>query len=151
MAQPAVLSAPSIHAGFDEAFPTPIHTRYVASRSALSAAIAIANKNTPHPEETTWGASSLPTPPPETGIELPADIPGIDFDAPFVAIEGLAPLASCPPADLMRLRILQAALQIEANGDDAERAFFVADLSKIYEQFVRWQRCLPNIEPFYGT
>jgi ornithine decarboxylase len=37
-----------------------------------------------------------------------------------------------------------------ANIPDAERAFFVADLSRVYFQFQRWTRCLPGIKPFYG-
>jgi hypothetical protein len=34
---------------------------------------------------------------------------------------------------------------------DAEKAYFVADLSYVYNQYQRWQRCLPEIEPFYGA
>ncbi|KAF8322616.1 ornithine decarboxylase [Clavulina sp. PMI_390] len=37
------------------------------------------------------------------------------------------------------------------NEPDAERAFFVADLSKVYQQYTRWRRCLPDIEPFYAV
>jgi hypothetical protein len=34
---------------------------------------------------------------------------------------------------------------------DAEKAYFVADLSYVYNQYQRWKRCLPEVEPFYGT
>nr|GAT57702.1 ornithine decarboxylase [Mycena chlorophos] len=34
---------------------------------------------------------------------------------------------------------------------DAERAFFVADLSQVYKQHLRWRKCLPNIKPFYAV
>lgn len=33
---------------------------------------------------------------------------------------------------------------------DAEKAFFVADLSMVYKQHLRWKKHLPEIEPFYG-
>jgi hypothetical protein len=34
---------------------------------------------------------------------------------------------------------------------DAEKAYFVADLSFVYNQYQRWKCCLPEIEPFYGA
>ncbi|KAF7321553.1 Ornithine decarboxylase [Mycena kentingensis (nom. inval.)] len=34
---------------------------------------------------------------------------------------------------------------------DAERAFFVADLSQVYHQHLRWRACLPEIQPFYAV
>ncbi|KAJ7830404.1 ornithine decarboxylase [Mycena olivaceomarginata] len=34
---------------------------------------------------------------------------------------------------------------------DAENAFFVADLSQVYRQHLRWQACLPEIQPFYAV
>ncbi len=36
----------------------------------------------------------------------------------------------------------------EANG---ENAFFVADLSEVYRQHLRWMRALPRIVPFYAV
>jgi ornithine decarboxylase len=33
---------------------------------------------------------------------------------------------------------------------DAERAFFVADLSQVYRQHERWRKVLPGVLPFYG-
>lgn len=37
------------------------------------------------------------------------------------------------------------------NEPDAEKAFFVSDLSQVYRQHLRWKACLPEIQPFYGT
>lgn len=90
------------------------------------------------------GASSLPTP--------PLELEHIDHSvsAPAVNIPGLPALSSCSPVALLRSRILQAAVDAEANQPNAERAFFIADLSQVYKQFERWKRCLPNVEPFYG-
>ncbi|KAF9554570.1 ornithine decarboxylase [Agrocybe pediades] len=34
---------------------------------------------------------------------------------------------------------------------DAEKAFFVADLSQVYRQHQRWIACLPEIQPFYAV
>ncbi|KAF9507147.1 hypothetical protein BS47DRAFT_1373961 [Hydnum rufescens UP504] len=51
----------------------------------------------------------------------------------------------------MGSRILQAAVDAEKNLPNAEKAFFIADLTQIYKQFERWNRCLPNVEPFYAV
>jgi ornithine decarboxylase len=40
---------------------------------------------------------------------------------------------------------------LAAGVPDAEKAYFVADLSYVYNQYQRWKRCLPEIEPFYGA
>ncbi|KAH9918920.1 ornithine decarboxylase [Epithele typhae] len=43
------------------------------------------------------------------------------------------------------------ALHLSAEGEaDAEKAFFVADLSSVYRQHERWQKNLPEVEPFYA-
>ncbi|KAF9650206.1 ornithine decarboxylase [Thelephora ganbajun] len=43
------------------------------------------------------------------------------------------------------------ALSLATDGEpDAERAFFVADLSQVYLQWQRWKRCLPEVEPFFA-
>ncbi|KAJ6499448.1 ornithine decarboxylase [Mycena sanguinolenta] len=34
---------------------------------------------------------------------------------------------------------------------DAEHAFFVADLSQVYAQHLRWRACLPDVHPFYAV
>ncbi|RDX46258.1 ornithine decarboxylase [Lentinus brumalis] len=44
------------------------------------------------------------------------------------------------------------ALHLSADGEpDAEKAFFVADLSAVYKQHERWKKLLPEIEPFYAV
>ncbi|EIN03932.1 ornithine decarboxylase [Punctularia strigosozonata HHB-11173 SS5] len=44
------------------------------------------------------------------------------------------------------------ASRLAADGvPDAEKAFFVADLSAVYRQHQRWKHCLPDIEPFYAV
>ncbi|TBU42795.1 ornithine decarboxylase [Dichomitus squalens] len=44
------------------------------------------------------------------------------------------------------------ALHLSADGEpDAEKAFFVADLSIVYKQHERWKKLLPEIEPFYAV
>ncbi|KAH9902398.1 ornithine decarboxylase [Cubamyces lactineus] len=44
------------------------------------------------------------------------------------------------------------ALHLSAAGEpDAEKAFFVADLSSVYRQHERWKKLLPEIEPYYAV
>ncbi|OCH89596.1 ornithine decarboxylase [Obba rivulosa] len=44
------------------------------------------------------------------------------------------------------------AMQLALDGEpDAEKAFFVADLSYVYGQHERWHKYLPGIEPFYAV
>jgi hypothetical protein len=50
----------------------------------------------------------------------------------------------------LRNGIMNASRLSAANEPDAEKAFFVADLSQVYRQFQRWRRCMPEIQPFYG-
>ncbi len=50
----------------------------------------------------------------------------------------------------LRNGIMNASRLSAANEPDAEKAFFVADLSHVYRQFQRWKRCMPEIQPFYG-
>ncbi|KAK2467239.1 hypothetical protein APHAL10511_000788 [Amanita phalloides] len=51
----------------------------------------------------------------------------------------------------LRNGIINASRLVAANEPDAEKAFFVADLSHIYRQFQRWKRCMPEIHPFYAV
>ncbi|KZV77262.1 ornithine decarboxylase [Peniophora sp. CONT] len=44
------------------------------------------------------------------------------------------------------------AAELAADGEpDAEKAFFVADLSHVYMQHERWMRHLPEVQPFYAV
>jgi hypothetical protein len=50
----------------------------------------------------------------------------------------------------IREGIMNALRAVSEGASDAEKAFMVADLSRVYQQHLRWQRCLPGIRPFYG-
>ena len=67
-----------------------------------------------------------------------------------VSIPGLPPLHRGHPDVHLRNGVMNA-LHLSAEGEpDAEKAFFVADLSSVYKQHERWKKLLPEIEPFYG-
>lgn len=69
-----------------------------------------------------------------------------DFSVP-----GLPPVHHGHPDTHLRNGVMQAG-ELAADGEpDAEKAFFVADLSYVYHQHLRWKRFLPEIEPFYGA
>ena len=68
-----------------------------------------------------------------------------------VVIPGLPPLLRGHPDVHLRRGVI-AASQLAASGEsDAEKAFFVADLSSVYRQHEKWKKHLPEIEPFYGA
>ncbi|KIY69296.1 ornithine decarboxylase [Cylindrobasidium torrendii FP15055 ss-10] len=51
----------------------------------------------------------------------------------------------------MRSGVLNAS-RLSSNGvPDAERAFFVADLCEVYQQYQRWCKNLPEIQPHYAV
>jgi ornithine decarboxylase len=50
----------------------------------------------------------------------------------------------------LRAGIMNAAHLTADNVPNAEKAFFVADLSQVYRQHQRWLKCLPGIQPFYA-
>lgn len=50
----------------------------------------------------------------------------------------------------LRNGVMNASRLAAAHEPDAEKAFFVADLSQVYRQHLRWKTCLPEIQPFYG-
>lgn len=78
---------------------------------------------------------------------LSADNRVVDDEAIF---PGLPPLRNGHPDVQLRNGIMRASRLTLANEPDAEKAFFVADLSQVYHQHQRWKRCLPEIEPHYG-
>ncbi|KAJ7617922.1 ornithine decarboxylase [Roridomyces roridus] len=63
----------------------------------------------------------------------------------------LPPLLHGHPDIHLRNGVMNAARLADANEPDAERAFFVGDLSQVYRQHLRWQACLPGVEPFYAV
>ncbi|KAG1820823.1 pyridoxal-dependent decarboxylase [Suillus subaureus] len=62
----------------------------------------------------------------------------------------LPPLFRGHPEIHLRKGIIDAAMRAGANEVDAERAFFVADLSQVYRQHERWMKNLPEITPHYA-
>jgi ornithine decarboxylase len=62
----------------------------------------------------------------------------------------LPPLFRGHPQMHLRKGVIDAAMRSGANEVDAERAFFVADLSQVYRQHERWMKNLPEIVPHYG-
>jgi ornithine decarboxylase len=68
-----------------------------------------------------------------------------------IIFPGLPPLFRGHPDVHLRNGVIRAAHLLAAGVPDAEKAYFVADLSYVYNQYQRWKRCLPEIEPFYGA
>ena len=75
------------------------------------------------------------------------DAHGFGSDAIF---PNLPPLHQGHPEVHLRNGIMNASRLSAAHEPDAEKAFFVADLSLVYYQHQRWKACLPEIQPFYG-
>ncbi|KAG5335187.1 hypothetical protein C0989_001966 [Termitomyces sp. Mn162] len=63
----------------------------------------------------------------------------------------LPPLYRGHPEIHMRAGVMRAAHLAEACQPDAEKAFFVADLSQVYRQHKRWMTALPEIQAFYAV
>lgn len=67
-----------------------------------------------------------------------------------VTIPGLPPLHR-GHSDIHLRNGVMTALHLAADAEpDAEKAFFVADLSYVFQQHLRWKRNLPEIIPFFG-
>lgn len=67
-----------------------------------------------------------------------------------IHIPHLPPLLRGHPDIHLRNGVMRAARLAATHEPDAEKAFFVADLSYVYKQHERWMQCLPGVEPFYG-
>lgn len=68
-----------------------------------------------------------------------------------VRFDNLPPLLRGHPDVHLRNGVIRAARLAVVHEPDAEKAFFVADLSYVYSQHARWKRALPEIEPFYAV
>ncbi|EST06355.1 Orn/DAP/Arg decarboxylase 2, C-terminal [Kalmanozyma brasiliensis GHG001] len=82
---------------------------------------------------------------------LRADTPPLDDDELdcFKPFDGHKPIyRGCIDTQLKRVLDDIDIHGCEANG---ENAFFVADLSEVYRQHLRWMRALPRIVPFYAV
>lgn len=74
----------------------------------------------------------------------------IDEAEDNVEIAGLPTLHRGHPDIHLRNGVMRAS-QLASEGEpDAEKAFFVADLSYVYQQHLRWKKNLPEIEPFFA-
>ncbi|GLB44734.1 putative Orn Lys Arg decarboxylase class-II family protein [Lyophyllum shimeji] len=63
----------------------------------------------------------------------------------------LPPLYRGHPDLHLRAGIMRASRLADEHQPNAEKAFFVADLSQVYRQHQRWVTCLPEIQPFYAV
>lgn len=86
-------------------------------------------------------ARTLHGPRPVEADEKPSDEP---------LFPDLPPLHIGRPTVHMRSGVMNSARLAASLEPDAEKAFFVADLSQVYMQHMRWKKNLPEIEPFYG-
>lgn len=68
-----------------------------------------------------------------------------------ICIPNLPPLLRGHAEVHLRNGVMRASRLAAMHETDAEKAFFVADLSYVYRQHERWKRCLPEVEPFYGA
>lgn len=93
--------------------------------------------------------SSPPTQPPQAHEKAGTPDPDRVSDAD-VTIPGLPPLLRGHSDVHLRNGVMNA-MQLATDGEsDAEKAFFVADLSYVLRQHERWKANLPEIQPFYG-
>ncbi|KAF8895861.1 ornithine decarboxylase [Gymnopilus junonius] len=77
--------------------------------------------------------------------------PDTHHDGGDVIFPSLPPLYTGHPEVHLRNGIMNASRLAAAHEPDAEKAFFVADLSQVYRQHMRWKACLPEIQPFYAV
>lgn len=73
-----------------------------------------------------------------------------DSDDINICIPQLPPLFRGHPEVHLRNGVMRASRLAAVHEPDAEKAFFVADLSYVYAQHERWMKYLPDIMPFYG-
>ncbi|KAJ7112846.1 ornithine decarboxylase [Mycena crocata] len=108
---------------------------------------------TRHGEDLMWSTNALvhdlsssPT------LRLTASqLPGANLDIDEHIFPSLPPLLHGHPDVHLRNGVMNASALAANHELDAERAFFVGDLSQVYRQHLRWQACLPEIQPFYAV
>ncbi|RXW22187.1 hypothetical protein EST38_g3661 [Candolleomyces aberdarensis] len=91
-----------------------------------------------------WNSHSVPSNSTTTGSESHAQAGDTIFPS-------LPPLYSGHPDIHLRNGIMEATRLAADHEPDAEKAFFVADLSQVYNQHMRWKACLPEVHPFYAV
>lgn len=100
-------------------------------------------------EKIAWPSSAL-------SHHIPPAQAAADTDSRMGCVEDAAIFPSLPPLlrghpDVhLRQGVMRADHLTAAHEPDAEKAFFVADLSQVYRQHIRWTSCLPGIQPYYG-
>jgi ornithine decarboxylase len=107
----------------------------VNARAALLSVSSSPAEKSCSPLKTMVQSMGLPSPPAED-TTFPNNGPGLLQGHPDIHI---------------RNGIIRAALALDAQKADAEAAFFVADLGQVYRQHLRWEKCLPSVQPFYGA
>jgi ornithine decarboxylase len=104
------------------------------------------------PDKLAWGAlhGVLSASPPVSRFATPASSLACDDEDEEPLFPDLPSLNTGRPEIHLRNGVMNAARASAAHEADAERAFFVADLSQVYLQHLRWKKNLPEIEPYYG-
>lgn len=111
----------------------------IAYEQQLSCTLDVSVPSIPQPAQQVFVPEALVSEEKNTDIVEDVDIPS------------LPPLFVGHTDVQIRDRIMEAMQSSDLLEPDAEKAFFVADLSRVWRQHQRWLRCLPGIEPFYGS
>ncbi|KAL5485889.1 SPE1 [Sanghuangporus weigelae] len=88
---------------------------------------------------------------PSTSPSIPSSVNDLHNTCEDVLIPHMPPLLRGHAELHLRNGVMRASRLSAMHEPDAEKAFFVADLSYVYKQHERWKRCLPAIEPFYAV
>ncbi|UZJ51106.1 hypothetical protein CBS101457_000426 [Exobasidium rhododendri] len=67
----------------------------------------------------------------------------------FIPLGGVEPIYY--GSSLQQFQSILRGIDVDECAADGENAFFVADLSEVYRQHLRWMRELPRIIPFYAV
>ncbi|KAF5379680.1 hypothetical protein D9615_005807 [Tricholomella constricta] len=74
-----------------------------------------------------------------------------DLSSGIRIFPSLPPLHHGHPEIHLRAGVMRASRLANEHEPNAEKAFFVADLSQVYRQHQRWKTSLPEIQPFYAV
>lgn len=102
-------------------------------------------------QNVTWDADTVVHDIPCT--PAPRGVPEVGDHEPLIdgsIFPSLPPLHHGHREVHLRNGIMNASRLAAANEPDAEKAFFVGDLSQVYGQHQRWMSCLPEVQPYYG-
>lgn len=96
-----------------------------------------------------WPFTSI-SPSTHHGAKPLFDEPPMKFLEEETIFPSLPPLQFGHPDIHIRNGIMNSLRMVASQVPDSEKAFFVADLSQVYQQHNRWKANLPDIRPFYG-